>query len=219
MFSPISLEEFESRTGIVPNFTTRATGIVSLRDLTRGSITAVQVMPRVYLEQLLRSVTLVGDKECRPYRDCEINLVRINPSSLAVGQTFVLKNKCLALEYPDDLATDYCIPRSFADRTALIVFGRAGNGEEVLAHYVPPIIEAVNGKSFLLDGVHRNYSALQDGTTVESVVLTGVETPQPFEPQTWSKIKVVEVKPPPEDRFHGLRPELFRDLKWVGING
>ena len=218
---PICIEAFQGRTGIVHHFTMRATKVVSLRDLFHGSITSVQAMPRAYLDKLLRNVTLEGDKDCRPYKDCEIELARISPSDLVVGQTFVLRSKYQAfLEDSDDpLVTDFCIPRSIADRTALIVFGRTCNGEEVLAHYVPPIVEATNGNLLLLDGIHRNYSALQAGMAIESVVLKGVIEPLPFGTRCWSTIEEVDEKPPPAGRFHDLRREQFRDLKWVGING
>ncbi len=221
MFEPIGLEDFEGRTGIVPNFTARATKIVSLRDLTHGLITSIQVMPKDYLDQLLRSVTLEGNKECRPFAECEISLARMDPNELVVGQTFIQRGKYQGLleDFGNLLDASFCVTRGTAKRNAMIVYGQTRNGEEALAHYIPPIIEVTNGAQFLLDGVHRNFLVKQIGTNIESVLLKGVKAPLPCETGCWSDIKIVDTKPPREQRYYNLQPDLFRNLKWIGIDG
>lgn len=221
MFEPISLEEFEGRTGLVPHSATRATKIVSLRNISPESITAVHVMRRNYLETLLRSVTLEGDENSKPYADCEIILARMDPHDLVVGQTFVQRSKYQDLleNFGDLLDSDFCVTRGTAKCNALMVFAKTDNGEEVVAHYVPPIIEATNGTQFLLDGIHRNFLVMRIGTTIESVLLKGVKSPLPCQIKNWSDIQVVDEKPPREQRFYDLQPHLFRDLKWIGVDG
>ena len=221
MFEPISIEAFEDRTGIVPHFATQATKIVSLRDLAHGHITSVQVMPKPYLDKLLRSVTLEGDQECRPFANCEISLARMDPNELVLGQTFVQRGKYQGIleDFGNLMDSSFCVTRGTAKRNAMIVFGQTRNGEEVLAHYIPPIVEVSNGSQFLLDGVHRNFLVKQIGTNIETVLLKGVSTELPCQTSFWSDIRIVDQKPPREERFIGFQPHLFRNLKWIGVDG
>lgn len=221
MFESISVETFTRRTGITPNFSMRASKIVSMRDLAHGSITGVQVMPKDYLRKLLHSVTLEGDTNHRPYKDCDIKLVRIDPNDLAVGQTFVQRSKYQDFleEFSSILDESFCVTRGAAKCNALIVFGRTQSGEDVVAHYLPPIIEATNGTQFLLDGIHRNFLVKQIGTTIESIIVKGVSAPLPCTAKNWSDIHIVNEKPPRDQRFHNLQPSLFRNLKWIGVDG
>ncbi|MFC1703096.1 hypothetical protein ACFLZO_01380, partial [Patescibacteria group bacterium] len=91
MFKHIDLETFRARTGICHDdfARLRAKGekIVSLREIVE--VNCVQAMPKGYLYRLIRSVTLDGGPSVKPYGDCVIELVRMDPNSLLVGQTFV----------------------------------------------------------------------------------------------------------------------------------
>jgi len=51
------------------------------------------------------------------------------------------------------------------------------------------------------------------------VLIRGVKTPFPCEPQHWKDLQKVDQKPPLEQRYPGLKPELFRDVKCIGIDG
>lgn len=224
MFEPLDVRDFEARTGLKTGFSCRAEEIVSLRDLNEGEVTAVQVMPISYLEALLRNVSLEGDVNVKPYANCEFSLVSMDPRSACVGQTFVERSKYQAiLEKFELLDGKFCVNGGAAKRNALIIFGVNKDGKEVMAHYLPPIYEVMNGNDnghhFLLDGVHRNFLVKQIGTTIESILIKGVKIPLPCDPGTWQEVRVVSEKPPRLERFHNLRPELFRNLKFIGIDG
>jgi hypothetical protein len=222
MFSPISLPDFETRTGLkTSDFAgvwNEARHIVALREIT--TVLAVQAMPIGYLKQLLQSVRLAGDADARPYAGCTIKLVRMDPRSVRIGQTFVERKKYQAiLERFGDFFSEFCVSRGISKMTASIVLGTTADGVASLAHYIPPIAEEHAGKPLCLDGIHRNFVVKNAGTTIETVVVSGVSANFPCEVREWSAIQVVETKPPKEERFFGLRPELFRDLKIIGIDG
>lgn len=222
MFDRISLEEFESRTGLSPIFPSSGVkNVTSLREVDFTSNIVIQAMPRHYLEGLIRSTTLAGDLGTKPYQNCDIRLVSTDPSDLLVGQTFVQRGKYQALleDFSSHLDNHACVPRGIAKKHAMIIYGQTFDGENVVAHYVPPIIEEINGTRVLLDGTHRNYLIMQVGTTIVSVVVKGVQTPPPFEARPWSETSAVDEKPALEHRFHNLQPDLYRDLKWIGIDG
>lgn len=221
MFQRISGEEFEKRIGVMPNFIAKAKIIVSLRDLDPARLCAVQVMSRAYLENLIRNIPLEGDESVKPYAQAEIVLVRMDPHDLVIGQTFVERGKYQSLleDFSAILDGKFCVTRGTAKCNALIIFGQTYDGCDAVAHYLPPLIEATNGTQFLVDGVHRNFLVMRVGTTIESIVLKNVTVPLPCETQPWSAITVVNTKPPRERRFFELKPQLFRNLKYAGIDG
>lgn len=220
MFDPISLEDFARRTTVRPEGSgwRGADRIVSLRQITR--VTDIRLMNDEYLTRLLRSVTLTGDPDRRPYEGCKVKRLRADPEMLAVGQTFVEERKLL------DLQSDFSAvfegsgaSRGFAKKGAMIVLGETADGEHALAHYLPPIIEWHGDRHGLLDGMHRCYSAMRVGTTVEIIKVCFPTLPFPCAFGHWRDVRLVSAKPPKEDRFMDLRPDLFRDLKYVGIDG
>lgn len=222
MFQPIDLDIFEARTGIgksdFADAWTSAHSIVSLRDVV--SVVKMQAMSRAYLGRLIRNIGMTGMPNEKPYESCEIQLVRMDPESLLIGQTFVERPKYQALlERFSGLFSDFSVTRGIAKCTAYIVLGRLRDGSLGIAHYIPPIVEDNRGQLLLMDGIHRNFLVRAVGTTIEAVVVRGVSVPFPCEPQPWSVIGVVEQKPPTDKRFFGLKPELFRDVKSIGIDG
>ncbi len=222
MFTPIALGDFESRTGLrlrdlCPVWRPDAR-VVSLRDIV--GVTGVQAMPVDYLSRLFAGVGLEGDPLARPFRGCGIDLLRLDPEILRVSQTFIERSKYRALveNFPNAFG-DFCLTRGIAKMTAIIVTGALADGSMGVAHYLPPIVEEHAGELYLLDGTHRNYLIRAAGTTIESVVIRGVRTPFPCQPQRWSSVRPVDAKPPRDQRFHDLVKELFRDLKNIGIDG
>lgn len=222
MFQAIDLGEFEERTGLVGrDFVHQWNGaacVVSLRDITK--VLAVQVMPLPYLFRLLESVTLAGDPSVRIYKDCTIRLVRSDPHQLLVGQTFVEKHKCWSLlNNFKNIFADFCVTRGTAKCGALIVLGETVHGLLGVAHYIPPLVELHSVGHALLDGLHRSFLQKNVGTTGESVLISGVPHRFPCALHDWKDVRSVDVKPPKEERFFDLVPELFRDVKHVGIDG
>ena len=222
MFDPLALDEFESRTGIrksdFSGIWDSADRIVALRDLT--TVTGVQAMPWPYLEKLIRGVTLAGDRTRRPYRDGQIRQLRMDPRGLTLGQTFIQRSKYQALlEHFGDFFRGFCVTNGVAKSTAAIVLGRTADGTPAIAHYLPPIVEEHDGKFILMDGVHRNFLVRCVGTTIESIVVRNVAEPFPCDARPWEEVQVTEEKPAKDQRFFNLRPELFRDVKHIGIDG
>jgi hypothetical protein len=165
-------------------------------------------------------VTLVGDTACRPFAGRKIRRMRADPEMFSVGQTFVEQKKLLALQTDFfDIFRGSGATRGFAKRGAMIILGRTASGELAVAHYVPPIIERHGHMHGLLDGVHRCYTAMRVGTTIEVIKVSDVQTPFPCGFGSWRQVRQVDAKPPKPERFHDLKPELFRDLKFIGIDG
>ncbi len=222
MFSHISLEDFERRTGIKVDGLTPAwdssARIVSLRDI--KEIASVQAMPLPYLSRLIGNIGLEGDVATKPYAGLAIKRLRMDPNGLHVAQTFIERRKYRALleDFPN-VFEGFCVTRGIAKLTASIVIGKLTDGSVGIAHYLPPIIEENGGVMCLLDGTHRNYLMRAAGTTIESVVILGVSTPFPCEPQRWAMVRAMDEKPPRDQRFVNLRTDLFRDVKSIGIDG
>jgi len=225
VFIPIDFGDFEKRTGIrKKDFPVsgweKAERIFALRDIAK--VLDIRAMPREYLLRLLLSVTLVGDGKTRVYEDSTIELLRADPNGLLIGQTFLLRNKYRGiLESFPRIFEGFCEIRGVAKLPARLVLGETTEGELVIAHYIPAILEGndISHKLILLDGIHRNFLVKSVGTTLEAIVVHGVSVPFPARPMEWESISVVDEKPPKEERFFDLKPELFRDLKSIGIDG
>lgn len=220
MLNPLSLEEFSARTGIQSgeffHDWSSTVNIVSLRNL---HVEELRIMPKEYLRRLIWSISVVGDESVHPFEGCEIDEIQVDPTLLKIAQTFVDRKKYTSLlegftTLFRKFASGYGISRS----TSLIAHGKDLDGRPAIAHYIPPIIEE-NGEMRLLDGIHRNYITMRVGATISSLVIRAVTAPFPCTPQLWSSIKVVDEKPPREERFFDLKPDLFRNLERVGIDG
>lgn len=224
MFQPIDISEFKERTGNDCHGLIAGTvglgRIIALRDIVR--VESLLLMPQEYLRRMLTNVILSGQPETHPYQGCRVECLRLDPNGLRVGQTFVQRSKYQnLLESFSGLFSGFTGTRGIAKRTAMIVIGRNQADQRCLAHYIPPIVEA-NGNQdglFLLDGIHRNFLVMKAGTTIESVVIRGVSQPLPCDTREWDSVRPVDQKPPKEERFFNLRPEFFRDLNHIGIDG
>jgi hypothetical protein len=73
-----------------------------------------------------------------------------------------------------------------------------------------------------MDGTHRSYIAMQSGAPMQAILATDVSAPYPCTPQKWEEMKVISLKDKPTDinlRYFNIQKNLFRDLKWLGIDG
>ena len=210
---------FIRRTGLnLPTISSDIHRIVAMKDLV--TIDNLIAMPKEYMIQLLQSVTLEGDNTIYPYKDAIIKTRRIDPKSLLIGQTFVERGKYMNLiENITNIFDSFCVSSGFAKCTSFIVIGRTADGISAIAHYLSPIIEVFNDNECLIDGVHRNYITRAAGTTIESIVIKNVSTQLPCEFDIWEKVRVVNEKPPREERFINLDKYFFRNLAWSGIDG
>jgi len=221
MFKNIPLELFSDRTGIGRNDLKvpweGVTQVVSLRSIVK--VYSVQFMTDEYLGRLLHSVTLAGDADIQPYAGCKIGAFIFEPGIVQVAQTFVERAKYQALleNFGKVFMGLSSIP-GIARLPAVVVIGKTVDGFVGLANYVPPIVEFNTGLH-LTDGTHRNFIALGLGASTCGIAIEGVDVPFPCQVLNWSEVKVVNEKPPLEERFISLQPNLFRDLKSIGIDG
>lgn len=220
VFDPIELGEFERRTGVPAKELawSEADRIVSPRQIVR--VRNVMVMPSEYLAKLITSIPLAGDAHRRPYADCRIDRYRLDPRMSKIGQTFVENAKILALHGEFHAFFEgFDLPYGVAKKGAYLIAGETAEGERALAQYVPPIVEQIGNRHAVLDGIHRFSYTKGAGTTLEIIKITDPKVPFPCDLHKWSAIKAVDAKPPKAERFFNLKPELFRDLKFVGIDG
>ncbi len=61
--------------------------------------------------------------------------------------------------------------------------------------------------------------AMRTGTTIEVIKVSDVKVPFPCDFGRWRDVRMVAEKPKKSERFHNLMPALFRDLKFIGIDG
>jgi hypothetical protein len=225
MFQPVDVDYLRRKAGIdVQKELAVNVGeikfVVSLRDIIEAQ--AIHMMSVSYLHRLLKGVTLVGDETERPYANCEIEIGELNPATFGIGQTFVQRDKYQSMiEGCFDTVFRQFAMGGISRFLPMVVTGRTVVGELAIAHYIPPIVE-VNGDGrnlHLLDGIHRNFIIKGAGTIVKAILVRGVKIPFPCRTTDWNNIKVVNEKPPKSERFLDLRPELFRDLKAIGIDG
>lgn len=176
-------------------------------------------MPTTYLKTLISQITLVNS-DIRPYADSPIELVGIDPSVLRIGQKFVEweKVRSLLVDFPE-IFKGYCLSRGIVNSLPVMILGYTKDNVRAMAHYLPPIVEENTGKQLLLDGIHRNFLVNRVGAVLQAIRIRKVMMPFPGKPQSWERIKLVAEKPPPEERYFDLKPELFRDLKYIGIDG
>jgi len=220
-FEPIDLGEFEKRTGLDMRelaYMSRADRIVSPRQIVEARYMLAMWIP--YLQGLIASVPLLGDPSRKPYAGCRIDRYRIDPRMSKVGQTFVERGKIRALhELFSGLFDEHDVPYGISKKGAWWIFGKTAEGDRAIAQYLPPIVEQIDDRHAVLDGVHRFSYVRGAGTTLEIIKISDPKEDFPCDLQKWDSIKHVDAKPPKDQRFFNLRPDLFRDLKYVGIDG
>lgn len=220
-FEPIDLSEFGRRTGMDMLELAEMSGadrIVSPRQIVVAR--HILCMRLDYLERLLKSVPLLGDPARTPYAGCRIKRYRMDPRMSKVGQTFIERRKINDLhELFTAMFSEHDVPYGIAKKGASLIFGTTAEGDRAIAQYLPPIVEQIGNRHAVLDGIHRFSYTKGAGTTLEIVKITDPSEPFPCDLRKWSSIKAVDAKPPKNERFFNLKPELFRDLKYVGIDG
>lgn len=194
--------------------------VVPLRNIAR--IDSLLPMRREMLVFLLRRVrTLDGGL---PFANVDARMFKMDPRNLLIGQRFVYREvyQRMVENVPDFFKEFLITGNGLADLGASFVFGESTDGEYSMSCYIPPIIEQHGEIKIVMDGVHRNYVAMQTGKTPNAILVTGVELPFPCVPTTWDSARVISLAEKPEkteDRFFELNKGLFRDLKHMGIDG
>lgn len=214
----LDIKEFEQRLHL-PNIQ-KINKILPLRDMKIiQSLIPISAEMLSYLIQHVK--TLSGQM---PFNNINIQMVKIDPRHLKIGQKFIYRENYQKLleEVPDIFHRFMVSAGGLADLGAYFVFGLNGDNTYCLACYMPPIIEKHNSDLVIMDGIHRNYISKQAGLALNAILIEGTEIPFPCSPTDWSKIKVIPLAEKPKnmkDRYFNLKQELFRDLKYLGIDG
>ena len=154
-----------------------------------------------------------------------ISVVSLDPRQLKIGQKFIYRETYQKLlEEVPDIFKHFHIGNgnSLGSLGPYFAFGDTAQGEYAMACYIPPIVEKHGSDFVIMDGIHRNFIARQAGTTVNSIVVSNVRIPFPCKIHGWEDAKVIPLaeKPPKlEERYFDLNSELFRNLKYLGIDG
>ena len=192
--------------------------VVPLRDV--EIIEHIALFKQDVLEALVRNISLrYSNPAIYPFREAEIQQLRIEPKGLYVGQTFVLEQKILSImKNLQGRFSSHCTP-GISKMGPAQIYGVSKSGDLVMAFYIPPIVEKHDNRDIILDGMHRSYICDKSGTTITAIHVSNISSPIPFDPFTWKDVKAVTEKPPIHERYKNLQTTLFRDLSVVGIDG
>lgn len=196
------------------------TKIIPLRDLrVINSLLPISSEMVLYLLRQIR--TLEGQM---PFRNIMIQMVRMDPRHLKIGQRFVYReNYQKILESVPEIFSQFMVTAGgLGDLGAYFVFGLNGDDRYSMACYLPPIVEKQGSDLVIMDGIHRNYIAKQAGLALNVMLVEGVNLPFPCGMRDWSEITIIPLADKPKDlneRYFDLNKGLFRDLKYLGIDG
>src|SRR3989338_107184 len=194
--------------------------IIPLREI--KMVQSIVPIPFELLLYLVRKIqTLDGQW---PFKNAEISQVIANPPQLKIGQKYVYReNYQNLLENVGDLFQNILGEWGRLGKLgAYFVFGLNGDGNYSMACYLPPIIEVHNSKSYVMDGIHRNFICLKTGLTINALRIKNIEVPFPCSAKNWDEIVCIPLMDKPknrEKRYFDLQKDLFRNLKYLGIDG
>lgn len=192
--------------------------VLPLKDVAR--VESVLHMSKSMLRMVLTKIKTQSQES--PFLESRFRICKIDPQELRVGQKFVYRDNYTALleELPGRFS-EICMSAGMTELNAFVAIGKTVDETPCVAFYLPPIAERHEGL-VVMDGMHRNFITKQAGTTITSIVADRVLIPFPCAPQDWSEVKVINLAEKPKDpneRYFRLRKELFRDLKYFGIDG
>lgn len=200
--------------------TNEVTLVIPLREI--KVVQSIVPINSQLLSYLIKKVkTLDGQL---PFENAAIRQVRVNPHQLKIGQKYVYReNYQNLLENVNDLFRNFLGEwGGLGSLGAYFVFGLDQSENYSMACYIPPIVEVHNSKPLIMDGIHRNYIARQTGLTINALIVKNVEVPFPCSPKNWEEINVIPLSTKPKElseRYFDLQKHLFRDLKYLGIDG
>jgi hypothetical protein len=218
----LPIEQIESFVGIkIPRPSRDYDRIISPRDL--KEILCISPFEVSLFERLIRKIPLRNsEEEIYPYENANIRVFSSSPKSFDVGQKFVLESKVDSIIKGEgslnSLLNKFYMP-SLPEMVPSIFYGLDYNGNHALAFYSPPIGEIHNHHPTIIDGIHRTWLVLKIGGNVNSVQISNVSKPLPFNPICWNDCRLVSEKPIKNERYNNLNPSYFRDLSKVGLDG
>jgi len=194
--------------------------VIPLRNITK--INFIVPLRKNFLEKIIKKITTL-DKKWKPFETSEIKLIKAYPAQLKIGQKFVYReNYQKLLEEMPKIFDEFLINPGICDLGAFMIFGNDNQGNICLAYYIPSIIEKHEGELVIMDGIHRNFLVKQMGPTLNAILVDNVKTPFPCSFHSWDEIQVIPLKNKPkniQERYFDLNSNLFRDLKYLGIDG
>ncbi len=194
--------------------------IIPLRDL-KVINSLIPISSEMVLYFLRQVRTLEGQM---PFRNIGIQMIRIDPRHLKIGQKFVYReNYQKILESVPEVFRGFMISAGgLGDLGAYFAFGLNGDDRYSMACYLPPIVEKQGNDLVIMDGIHRNYIAKQAGLALNVILVEGVSLTFPCGMKDWSEVSIIPLADKPKnlnDRYFDLHKGLFRDLKYLGIDG
>jgi hypothetical protein len=190
--------------------------VIPLRDV--ASIEELSFMREEVLDSFIRNIPL-KDTKIFPYKNARIDVYGLEPKGIRIGQTFLMEQKIMSIMGGMQKVFAGFVTKGVSKMPPAQIYGRDSEDNQVMALYVPPIIEHFSEVSALLDGMHRNYICSSAGTTVNAIHIYKTSVKLPFKPIKWDQVRLVREKPPIEERYVNLDKSLFRDLGYVGIDG
>ncbi|MAF99452.1 MAG: hypothetical protein CMH61_02465 [Nanoarchaeota archaeon] len=181
------------------------------------NVESISLMGKRDIEQLVRNIPLRGT-DLFPYKNSCIDVYKISPEAIKIGQSFVLEEKILDLCRLPSHFSDFSLT-GIANVPPALLYGRNEDDEYCCSIYIPPLLEIHDNRQVLIDGMHRSYLAKSAGSTMMYVVVRGADAELPFDPQGWSAVSQMSERPEIKDRYVNLDISKFRDLSVVGIDG
>lgn len=198
--------------------------VLPLKDL--REVRSILPLSHEFLREMLIKVKTQDNQ--LPFAEATFCIRHVDPRELKLGQRFVYRENYVALleELPQLFVNTFAVASSITAMGAFSVFGRGPDSEPAMAFYLPPIVEKHRLESgeelVIMDGMHRNFLTRQFGATIAAIVAKNVTIPFPCACKEWSAVTAISLADKPADineRYFGLRKNLFRDLKYLGIDG
>ncbi len=211
-----SEEEFERQ--LLPEVK-QVRHVVPLRMLTH--IESIVPIKLSMLKRITSKITTIDGQH--PFEHVVPVLRKIDPRELRIGQKYVYReNYQDLLENLSGLFDSFAIHGSITNLEPHFAFGFDRDQVPSLAFYLPPIIEQHGNEFVIMDGIHRDYVVKQLGGTIDAIILRNPSVAFPCGMRPWSDIRVIGIADKPErikDRYFELNENLFRNLKYLGIDG
>lgn len=158
-----------------------------------------------------------------PFKNSKISLCKVDPRNLKIGQKFAYRENYQGiLETLPNILQKFAIAGGFGDLGAYLFSGMDEGGQYAMAFYLPPIIEQHVADFVVMDGIHRNLLNKQMGSTILAIVVKNVDVEFPCGRRNWEELTIIDWAQKPTDinkRYFDLKQNLFRDLKFLGIDG
>lgn len=199
----------------------RVRTIVPLRDM--QNIESLIPISAEMLNYILRSIRTMSGHKAFPRG--HVHMLNLDPRQLRVGQKFVYRETYQKImEDVPNIFKAFLVSNGdgLGNLGPYFAFGTTAQNEYAMACYIPPVVEKHGLDMVIMDGIHRNFIARQAGTTINAIVIDKVQMPFPCGFREWSDIKVIPASEKPAElnkRYFDLNAELFRDLKYLGIDG